>query len=324
MTLSVTDVNGNTNAILAPGTTSADVDLWATVTGDGSGNGRGNGLEYLGSNVIVTKSAGVGNATGLTGYSWAGAFNTGFNQPGLNVDLNGDGTLDFGNVGADFDSPNEPMVFTPALTCPMYYAAYYDQHGNPLPQYGPPPTIVGDSTKFLVGTYQLDLTGGVSGRGTINVAAQIPPYIGGVGKFIWFEDNPAPDNDGTDWAPYRKSYYWDGNSSNTGDVTIGASVTFTIASLLPGDADENGTVNGADLNTVLSNFNQTGPGGDAGWRMGDFDGNGTVNGADLNAVLSNFNKTSAVTAAVPEPGTSSLLALGAIGVLAWNGWRKRP
>ena len=55
---------------------------------------------------------------------------------------------------------------------------------------------------------------------------------------------------------------------------------------LNGDADLNGTVNGADLNTVLSNYNKTG----MSWSQGDFNYDGTVNGADLNTVLSNYNQ----------------------------------
>ena len=57
--------------------------------------------------------------------------------------------------------------------------------------------------------------------------------------------------------------------------------------VLPGDANLDGTVNGADLNIVLSNYNQTG----MNWVTGDFNGDGTVNGADLNIVLSNYNQT---------------------------------
>jgi hypothetical protein len=86
--------------------------------------------------------------------------------------------------------------------------------------------------------------------------------------------------------------------------------------LLDGDANGDGTVNGADLNTVLSNFNKTFS-GDA-WAEGDFNGDGTVNGADLNTVLSHFNQSASVGAAVPEPSTFALLAVGALAALAWR------
>ena len=88
--------------------------------------------------------------------------------------------------------------------------------------------------------------------------------------------------------------------------------------LLPGDANMDGTVNGADLNIVLSNFNETG----MTWAQGDFTGDGTVNGADLNIVLSNFNQTLGVGAAVPEPAAIALFAVGAGGLLCFV-WRRR-
>ena len=91
-----------------------------------------------------------------------------------------------------------------------------------------------------------------------------------------------------------------------------------IANAIAGDANLDGTVNGQDLNTVLSNFNKTG----MSWAQGDFYGNGTVNGADLNAVLSNFNQHLSVTGAVPEPSSLLLLAAGLAGLLAYA-WRKR-
>ena len=93
---------------------------------------------------------------------------------------------------------------------------------------------------------------------------------------------------------------------------------FTVMYTLYGDADLNGTVNGADLNTVLSNYNQTG----MSWSQGDFNYDGIVNGADLNMVLSNYNQSVGVGAAVPEPSTLLLAAAGLAGLLAYA-WRKR-
>jgi hypothetical protein len=86
---------------------------------------------------------------------------------------------------------------------------------------------------------------------------------------------------------------------------------------LPGDANQDGTVDGSDLNTVLSNYNQTG----MDWFHGDFSDDGTVDGTDLNIVLSNYNQSIPVAAAVPEPGTLGMLALGALGLLALA-WRR--
>jgi hypothetical protein len=105
--------------------------------------------------------------------------------------------------------------------------------------------------------------------------------------------------------------------NNGAGASIGSLLTPTY---LPGDADRNGTVDGADLNTVLSNYNQSftvDP-----WSMGDFDGNGTVDGADLNTVLSNYNQHMAASAAVPEPSTL-LLAVAGLAALAAYGRRKR-
>ena len=113
----------------------------------------------------------------------------------------------------------------------------------------------------------------------------------------------------------------DWNYTN-GGVNYTSAALNVVAPYLPGDADRNGTVNGADLNTVLSNFNKTVPAGADGWALGDFEGNGTINGADLNIVLSNFNQVQSVGAAVPEPSTLLLAAAGLAGLLA-SAWRKR-
>ena len=89
-------------------------------------------------------------------------------------------------------------------------------------------------------------------------------------------------------------------------------------SALPGDANGDGSVNAADLDIVLKNYNHTG----MGWGQGDFDSNGTVNGGDLNVWLSHKDNGSSVSGAVPEPVTLVLLVTGLLGLLAY-GWRKR-
>ena len=90
----------------------------------------------------------------------------------------------------------------------------------------------------------------------------------------------------------------------------------TVLNTLYGDANVDGSVNGTDLNAVLSYYNQSGQA----WANGDFNFDGSVNGTDLNTVLSNYNQSVsyASTAAVPEPSTLLLMVLGLVGLLAWR------
>ena len=87
----------------------------------------------------------------------------------------------------------------------------------------------------------------------------------------------------------------------------------TVMYTLYGDSNLDGSVNGTDLNAVLSYYNQSGQV----WACGDFNYDGSVNGTDLNTVLSNYNQSlSSSTAAVPEPSTLLLMVLGLVGLLA--------
>jgi autotransporter-associated beta strand protein len=101
-----------------------------------------------------------------------------------------------------------------------------------------------------------------------------------------------------------------------GDDTANRKVTVTYT--FYGDSNLDYTVDGADLNAVLSNYNSTG----AVWSQGDFNYDGTVDGADLNTVLSNYNQHLSLATAVPEPSALPLAVAGLVGLLACA-WRKR-
>jgi hypothetical protein len=113
------------------------------------------------------------------------------------------------------------------------------------------------------------------------------------------------------YSPYLDQYLTD--AGNQFDL----SMNFDERLGLLGDANGDGTVNGADLNTVLSNYNHTGQT----WAHGDFNGDGTINGADLNAVLSHYNQHVSVGAAATEPSAVVLLAIVAISLLCYA-WRR--
>jgi len=138
-----------------------------------------------------------------------------------------------------------------------------------------------------------------------------------------------------------------GNTTITrADFNVIAAPLITAGTLLKGDATFAGAVNNTDLTIVLQNLGVTA----SQWSQGNFEyvvGNSstyTVNNSDLTDVLQNLGRTVAapltldisnpdlfsdpqalsmlsadgihVTPAVPEPGTLSLLTLGAVGILA--------
>ena len=119
-------------------------------------------------------------------------------------------------------------------------------------------------------------------------------------------------------APWTTGQFLSANADGShglGWVDDGGSRKVTVMYTLYGDSNLDGSVNGTDLNAVLSYYNQSGEV----WSHGDFNYDGSVNGTDLNTVLSNYNQSlSASTAAVPEPSTLLLMAIGLIGLLVWR------
>lgn len=112
----------------------------------------------------------------------------------------------------------------------------------------------------------------------------------------------------------------DGNgtvgASDIGPWLESASSPDNLAKLNPddvyvvGDVNLDGTVDSTDLGQLLNNF---GDGGQPTWSAGNLNGDENVNSTDLGQLLNNFGSPAA-TAAVPEPGSLSLVCLG-LGML---------
>lgn len=99
---------------------------------------------------------------------------------------------------------------------------------------------------------------------------------------------------------------WLGQASASNNPYLGGAKTFKV-----GDVNLDGSIGSDDLGQLLNKFNST---TDLDWIDGNLNGDGVVDSADLGLLLNNFNFTSAAAAAVPEPGSVSLLIVALVGL----------
>ncbi len=86
-----------------------------------------------------------------------------------------------------------------------------------------------------------------------------------------------------------------------------------VRSFTPGDTTGNGFVDDNDLSILLANWTATG-GGDGTWITGDLDGDGAVADNDLSVLLANWTGAPSGIP-VPEPGTLTMIVLGAAALI---------
>ncbi|MBL0922202.1 MAG: hypothetical protein IBJ10_08760 [Phycisphaerales bacterium] len=152
--------------------------------------------------------------------------------------------------------------------------------------------------RFVRGDFNFD--GEVTGADLSLIQSRIGATLDDTIAAAW--DNNTPDNPNDDFA--YTAWKWQGaefqqvlmminmvktdgpGGANAPQVTQqDADAVAALLPSCPGDTNGDLVVDFADLNAVLGNFNQSGPG-----LVGDFDNDGDVDFGDLNVVLSAFNQ----------------------------------
>ena len=119
--------------------------------------------------------------------------------------------------------------------------------------------------------------------------------------------------------------------------TVVGDPLMTWKTLIPGDANMDGTVGSADLALLGANWGKTGQAGGAMWSLGDFNCDGVIGSADLALLGANWGKVASWATGVasseepfdpqeigiPEPSTIYLVIVGLTTLLVGYRWRPR-
>jgi len=283
--------NGQTKQFLDPSQNGTDIPVYvyASVTGNNAVNDGGSGpppanlaattgnfqgVQYLYYNIL---NSGTNEIPGVVGNGTIGA------APQLNATVgfnaNGAGAGKVQNVAGGLSIGSSTTLAD--IANPRASRAVWDNAsvggqwlGNDGKQ-----IVLSNSNKtvsFLVETFYFHPTSYTPAKNT-TFTISVPNLLATTGWWgagaNWFQDNTQlPANSST--AP---------QSTQNGAYTAGTSVTFTDTNL--GDANDNGSVDVADLGALATNYGATSGGT---WATGDFNGDSAVGVGDLGQLATNY------------------------------------
>ena len=154
-----------------------------------------------------------------------------------------------------------------------------------------------------------------------------PYYAGATGVMVTSGSVSAKSGDiinANDGNPDHTFFQLSGKQGDTFTVACMSSIDGTVPTVtgigfeaiinIPGDANNDGKVDGSDVTILAGNWQKgVSDGQTAAWGDGDFNGDGKVDGSDVTILAGNWQTgVTAAATAVPEPSTIALL----LGLLA--------